>query len=163
MGFADALYALRHPVRVRRGGGVRRHARWSSCRYFAIEASSDLAAERGRYASYDGSLWSRGILPIDSVEMLADAPRRRPRPDRTAAAGLGRAARPRCCATGHAELQRDGDRADRDDLEHHAGSRQSIEPTYRNLFVKSNMSGDFTVVNEYLVARAQGARACGTR
>ncbi len=72
MGFPDALYTLRRARTPPRGRGVRRHVDGAAVSYYAIEASADLAAERGRYSSFDGSLWSRGILPIDSVELLAE-------------------------------------------------------------------------------------------
>ncbi len=117
--------------------------------YFAIEASSDLAVERGRYASYDGSLWSRGILPIDSVEILAAHRGGDLEQDRTQRLDWN---------TLRSKVLRQGMRnsnvmaiAPTATISNIIGVSQSIEPTYRNLFVKANMSGDFTVVNEYLV------------
>ena len=86
--------------------------------YYAYEASSDLAAERGRYPTYAGSKWDRGLLPHDTVDLLEDergvpveVPARR-EARLAAAAGEDRRA-------GHAELERARDRADGDDLEHH--------------------------------------------
>ena len=91
--------------------------------YHAYWASTELAEERGRYSSYQGSLWDRGILPLDSLDLLAQAARRlrrsRPlgRPLR-----LGRAARADRAAR-HAQLELRGDRADGDHLEHHRRGR----------------------------------------
>ena len=72
MGFADALFALRIPYSSDAAVEFA-DSSMEQISYHAIEASSDLAAERGRYSSYDGSLWSRGILPIDSLELLRTA------------------------------------------------------------------------------------------
>ncbi len=116
--------------------------------FHAISASVDLAAERGRYPSFDGSLWSRGILPIDSIEILADA-RGSLDMDRSATLdwdGL----RDRVKSTGmrNSNMMAIAPTATISNI---CGVAQSIEPTYQNLFVKSNMSGDFTVVNDFLV------------
>ena len=148
MGFADSLYNLGLPY-ASDAAVEFADTSMEQLSYFAIEASSDLAKERGRYASFDGSLWSKGILPIDSVEILREHR--------------------------HGDLDQDNtQRLDWDSLRAKVvsqgmrnsnvmaiaptatisniiGVAQSIEPTYRNLFVKSNMSGDFTVVNEHLV------------
>jgi ribonucleoside-diphosphate reductase alpha chain len=105
--------------------------------------------ERGRYASYEGSLWSRGILPIDSVEILAAHRGGDLEQDRTQRLDWN---------TLRSKVLRQGLRnsnvmaiAPTATISNIIGVSQSIEPTYRNLFVKANMSGDFTVVNEYLV------------
>ena len=72
MGFQDALHALR--IAIASDAAVAfADASMEAIAYYAISASVDLAAERGRYPSFDGSLWSRGILPIDSIELLAEA------------------------------------------------------------------------------------------
>ncbi len=117
--------------------------------YDAIAASSALAAERGRYPSFDGSLWSRGILPIDSVHMLADDRGGDLDQDRSTTLDWD-ALRGTVVAQGmrNSNVLAIAPTATISNI---VGVSQSIEPTYRNLFVKSNMSGDFTVVNEHLV------------
>ncbi|WP_344214085.1 ribonucleoside-diphosphate reductase subunit alpha [Kribbella sancticallisti] len=149
MGFADALLALRIPY----GSDAAVDFADSSMEqisYHAIAASSDLAAERGRYRTYDGSLWSQGILPIDSVELLRQA--------RDGDLTVDTGSRLDWDAL-RAKVRRDGMRnsnvlaiAPTATISNICGVSQSIEPIYRNLFVKSNMSGEFTVANPYLVA-----------
>jgi len=147
MGFQDALQTLRLPYAS--DDAVRfADESMETIAYHAISASADLAAERGRYPSFDGSLWSRGILPIDSVGLLAEA-RDGVDFDRTSTLdwnGL------------RERVNRDGMRnsncmaiAPTATISNICGVSQSIEPAYRNLYVKSNMSGDFTVVNAALV------------
>ena len=116
MGFQDALQALRLPIA---SDAAVRFADESMevISFHAISASVDLAAERGRYPSFDGSLWSRGILPIDSVELLADARDGVLDLDRSSALDWSGAARAGAHGR-HAQLQHHGDRADRDDLQH---------------------------------------------
>ncbi len=116
--------------------------------YHAISASVDLAAERGRYPSFDGSLWSRGILPIDSIELVAEA-RDGLEMDRSQTLDW---------ASLRERVKRVGMRnsnvmaiAPTATISNICGVAQSIEPAYQNLYVKSNMSGDFTVVNAFLV------------
>ncbi len=118
--------------------------------YYAILASSRLAKERGAYGSYAGSLWSKGILPIDSIKILAD--NRKPgqlNQDQTATMDWKPV---------RAHIAEYGMRnsntlaiAPTATISNIIGVSQCIEPVYQNLFVKSNMSGDFTVVNMYLV------------
>jgi len=118
--------------------------------YYAIEASSKLAEERGAYSSFAGSLWSQGILPIDSIERLAES-----RGDQYLQID-------RSTTLDWDELRRrvvtNGMRnsnvmaiAPTATIANITGVSQSIEPTYQNLYVKSNLSGEFTVVNPYLV------------
>ena len=120
--------------------------------WHAISASVDLAAERGRYASFNGSLWSKGILPIDSIELLDDARKTsggRLNMDRSLTLDW-EALRNRVKTTG----MRNSNClaiAPTATISNICGVAQSIEPAYQNLFVKSNMSGDFTVVNAALV------------
>ena len=116
--------------------------------YHAISASVDLAAERGRYPSFDGSLWSRGILPIDSIELVADA-RGGLEMDRSSTLDWN-TLRERVKTTGmrNSNVMAIAPTATISNI---CGVAQSIEPAYQNLYVKSNMSGDFTVVNEFLV------------
>ncbi|MFC0012927.1 ribonucleoside-diphosphate reductase subunit alpha [Devosia nitrariae] len=122
--------------------------------YHAIRASTDLAEERGRYPSFEGSLWSKGILPIDSIELLADA-RGGVDMDRTQRLDW-QALRERVTSVG----MRNSNClaiAPTATISNICGVSQSIEPAYQNLYVKTNMSGDFTVVNALLV-RALKAR-----
>jgi len=149
MGFADALFALRIPYSSAAAVAFA-DSSMEQLSYHAIEASSDLAAERGRYRTYDGSLWSQGILPIDSLELLRDARDGDLTVDTSQRLDWDRL---------RAKVLRDGMRnsnvlaiAPTATISNICGVSQSIEPIYRNLFVKSNMSGEFTVVNPYLVA-----------
>lgn len=116
--------------------------------YHAISASVDLAAERGRYPSFDGSLWSRGILPIDSIELVADA-RGGLDMDRSSTLDWN-SLRARVKTTGmrNSNVMAIAPTATISNI---CGVAQSIEPAYQNLYVKSNMSGDFTVANAFLV------------
>ncbi|MEU8226228.1 ribonucleoside-diphosphate reductase subunit alpha [Kribbella sp. NPDC048915] len=149
MGFADALFTLRIPYASDAAVEFADRS-MELISYLAIEASSDLAAERGSYSSYDGSLWSRGILPIDSLDLLASA--------RDGDVLLDRSTTLDWDAL-RAKVRRDGMRnsnvmaiAPTATISNICGVSQSIEPTYSNLFVKSNMSGEFTVANPHLVA-----------
>ncbi|GAA1997017.1 ribonucleoside-diphosphate reductase subunit alpha [Nakamurella flavida] len=149
MGFADALYA--QGIAYASDAAVEfADTSMEQLSYFAIAASSDLAAERGRYGSFEGSLWSRGILPIDSVEILADSRGGDLDQDRTQRLDWD-ALRQRVISQGmrNSNVMAIAPTATISNI---IGVAQSIEPTYRNLFVKSNMSGDFTVVNAALVA-----------
>src|SRR5262245_26426400 len=108
----------------------------------------DLAGERGRYPSFEGSLWSQGILPIDSIELLADA-RGSVDMDRAASRDWnGLRERVRTVGMRNSNVMAIAPTATISNI---CGVAQSIEPAYQNLYVKSNMSGDFTVVNEHLV------------
>jgi len=148
MGYQDALYTLKIPFASE--AAVRfADTSMEFLSFHAISASVDLAAERGRYATFDGSLWSKGILPIDSIELLQQ--------NRTHTLELDRSStldwtslRQRVITTG----MRNSNTlaiAPTATISNICGVTQSIEPTYQNLFVKSNMSGDFTVVNAALV------------
>ena len=118
--------------------------------YFAIDASSNLAEERGAYASFSGSLWSRGILPIDSLKMLQQ--------ERGAEyLNVDMSSKLDWSAL-RAKVQVKGMRnsnvmaiAPTATIANITGVSQSIEPTYQNLYVKSNLSGEFTVVNPFMV------------
>jgi ribonucleoside-diphosphate reductase alpha chain len=148
MGFQDALYSLRVPYASDEAVEFADRSMEAVC-YHAYWASSELAAERGRYSSYRGSLWDRGILPQDTLDLLAEQ------------------------RGGHVEVDRsttlDWDSL-RQQIKVHGmrnsncvaiaptatisniiGVDASIEPCFGNLSVKSNLSGEFTVVNEYLV------------
>jgi ribonucleoside-diphosphate reductase alpha chain len=117
--------------------------------YAAYWASTELAEERGRYASFPGSLWERGILPQDTLDILSA--------ERGGYVELDRSSTLDWEAL-RARIKRHGMRnsnclaiAPTATIANIVGVSASIEPTYQNLFVKSNLSGEFTVVNEYLV------------
>lgn len=118
--------------------------------YFAIEASTDLAEERGSYPSYEGSLWSKGILPIDSIELLHEARGQYLEQDRRQTLDWD-SLRTRVATVGmrNSNVLAIAPTATISNI---CGVSQSIEPTYQNLYVKSNLSGEFTVINPYLVA-----------
>jgi ribonucleoside-diphosphate reductase alpha chain len=148
MGFQDALYRLRIPYASLEAVQFADHS-MEAFSYYTIQASTDLAAERGRYQSFAGSLWSRGILPIDSIRLLAEARGTYLQMDsgstldweqlrqRVKTVGMRNS---NCMAIAPTAT-----------ISNIVGVSQSIEPTYQNLFVKSNLSGEFTVVNPYLV------------
>jgi len=147
MGFQDALQALKIPY-ASDAAVAFADASMEAISYNAISASCDLAAERGRYPSFDGSLWSKGILPIDSIDLLAKA---RPGVDMDGASTLDwDALRKRVRKTGMRNSNTMAI-APTATISNICGVAQSIEPAYQNLFVKSNMSGDFTVANAALV------------
>ncbi|WP_234401923.1 ribonucleoside-diphosphate reductase subunit alpha [Thermobifida halotolerans] len=148
MGYQDALFTLRLPVASQEAVEFADES-MELISYHAIEASADLAAERGAYASFDGSLWSRGVLPIDSLELLADARRGDLEVDTTRRLDWD-TLREKVRTTGmrNSNVMAIAPTAT---IANITGVSQSIEPIYRNLFVKSNMSGDFTVVNPHLV------------
>ncbi|GAB2893607.1 ribonucleoside-diphosphate reductase subunit alpha [Paralcaligenes sp. KSB-10] len=148
MGFQDCLHIMRVPFASDAAVEFSDRSMEAVC-YYAYWASSKLAAERGHYSSFKGSLWDRGILPQDTLAMLRDE------------------------RGGYVEID-DSSTLDWDSLRTHIqqyGMRNSnciaiaptatianiigvspcIEPNYRNLYVKSNLSGEFTVVNDYLV------------
>jgi ribonucleoside-diphosphate reductase alpha chain len=123
--------------------------------YYAYEASSDLAAERGRYPSYEGSKWSRGLLPQDTVELLEA--------ERGEAIEVGRGER-MDWAPLRAKVAAQGMRnsnvialAPTATIANIMGTSPCIEPMYKNLFAKSNLSGDFIVLNPFLVADLKAA------
>lgn len=148
MGFQDALYKLRIPYASQTA------VEWADrsmelVSYYAIQASSNLAAERGPYASFQGSLWSRGILPIDSIALLQTARGKYLEQDKKQTLEW---------ETLREQVKTVGMRnsnviaiAPTATIANITGVSQSIEPTYQNLFVKSNLSGEFTVLNMYLV------------
>ncbi|GAB4068516.1 ribonucleoside-diphosphate reductase subunit alpha [Ancylobacter sonchi] len=147
MGFQDALHALRIPY------GSDAAVRFADesmevVSFHAIEASTDLAAERGRYSSYDGSLWSQGVLPIDSIELLAETRGGLDLDRSTTLDWDGLRERVKRVGMRHSNTMAIAPTATISNI---CGVSQSIEPAYQNLFVKSNMSGDFTVVNGFLV------------
>ncbi len=147
MGFQDAIQKLRIPYASDAAVAFADESS-EAISYYAISASMELAAERGRYPSFEGSLWSRGILPIDSIRLLYEA---RPSVEMDTASTLDWESLRR-------RVKKNGMRnsntmaiAPTATISNICGVSQSIEPAYQNLFVKSNMSGDFTVVNAQLV------------
>jgi len=149
MGFQDALYELRIPYGSEAAVEFADRS-MEAISYFAIEASSDLAAERGRYSSFAGSLWSRGILPIDSLDLLeAERGADYLEVDRSRTLDWD-SLRARVIDQGmrNSNVMAIAPTAT---IANITGVSQSIEPTYQNLYVKSNLSGEFTVVNDHLV------------
>ncbi|MEW6438517.1 MAG: ribonucleoside-diphosphate reductase subunit alpha [Pseudomonadota bacterium] len=148
MGFQDALNMLRLPYASEKAVAFADES-MEVVSYWAISASVDLAAERGRYPSFDGSLWSKGILPLDSLKILDEARGTDVEVDRSSRLDWN-ALRARVVTTGMRNSNTMAI-APTATISNICGVSQSIEPAYQNLYVKSNMSGDFTVVNEHLV------------
>jgi len=120
--------------------------------YYAISASSDLAKERGKYETFSGSLWSKGILPKDSIEILAEnRGTEYLNVDRSETLDWD-ALRQRVISDGmrNSNVMAIAPTATISNI---TGVTQSIEPTYQNLYVKSNLSGEFTIVNPHLVRK----------
>ncbi len=147
MGFQDAIQKLRIPYASQAAADFADES-MEAISYHAISASVELAAERGRYPSFEGSLWSKGILPIDSIELLKQS---RPGVEMDSGSTLDwEALRKRVKKSGMRNSNTMAI-APTATISNICGVSQSIEPAYQNLFVKSNMSGDFTVVNAQLV------------
>ncbi len=147
MGFQDALYRLGYSYASEDAVDFADRSQ-EAISYYAIEASAELARERGSYQSFQGSLWNQGVLPVDSIRYVADA--------RDGG----------CHMDTHGTLDWDALRekvrggmrnsnclaiAPTATIANIVGVSQGIDPTYQNLYVKSNLSGEFTVVNPYLV------------
>ncbi|MFT5133634.1 MAG: ribonucleoside-diphosphate reductase alpha chain [Gammaproteobacteria bacterium] len=148
MGFQDALYKTRTAYSSEQAIEFADRS-MEAVSYFAIQASSLLAEERGAYSSFEGSLWSQGILPLDSIKLLKDARDGYLEVDESQTLNWKILRK---------QVQKHGMRnsncmaiAPTATISNICGVTQSIEPTYQNLFVKSNLSGEFTVVNPYLV------------
>lgn len=149
MGFQDALY--KQHIAYGSDQAVEFADRsMEAISYYAIQASSALAEERGTYSSFDGSLWSQGILPIDSIQKLIN--------ERGADYIEVDQTQTLDWNTLRERVKTKGMRnsnvmaiAPTATIANITGVSQSIEPTYQNLYVKSNLSGEFTVVNPYLV------------
>ncbi|MDR5780351.1 ribonucleoside-diphosphate reductase subunit alpha [Caballeronia sp. LZ065] len=148
MGFQDCLHLLRTPYASAEAVQFADRSMEAVC-YYAYYASTELAEERGRYATYRGSLWDRGILPQDSLKLLADARGGYVEVDasesmdwvelrsRISTHGMRNS---NCVAIAPTAT-----------ISNIIGVSACIEPTFQNLYVKSNLSGEFTVVNDYLV------------
>ncbi len=149
MGFQDALYIQN--INYTSDAAINfADTSMEAVSYFAIQASSDLAKLRGSYPSYEGSLWSKGILPIDSIELLEKERGTFLQQDKSSTLDWAKLRK---------KIKQQGMRnsntmaiAPTATISNISGVSQSIEPIYQNLFVKSNLSGEFTIVNSYLVA-----------
>ncbi len=149
MGFQDALYKLKLPYESEEAVDFADRS-MEQISYYAIQASTNLAEERGAYSSFKGSLWDQGVLPIDSIRILRD---------NRGAEYLDQDESQTLDWDGlRTRIQQVGMRnsncmaiAPTATIANITGVSQSIEPTYQNLYVKSNLSGEFTVINPYLV------------
>ncbi|RRH86249.1 ribonucleoside-diphosphate reductase subunit alpha [Variovorax beijingensis] len=148
MGFQDALYELRIPYASQEAVQFADESMEAIC-YHAYWASTELARERGKYSSYKGSLWDKGILPIDTLDLLEKARGGYVEVDRSATLDWEAL---------RAKIKADGMRnsncvaiAPTATISNIIGVDASIEPCFGNLSVKSNLSGEFTVINHYLV------------
>ncbi|AGU48127.1 ribonucleoside-diphosphate reductase, subunit alpha NrdA [Variovorax paradoxus B4] len=148
MGFQDALYELRIPYASQEAVQFADESMEAIC-YHAYWASTDLARERGKYSSYKGSLWDKGILPIDTLDLLEKARGGYVEVDRSATLDWDALRQ---------KIKADGMRnsncvaiAPTATISNIIGVDASIEPCFGNLSVKSNLSGEFTVINHYLV------------
>jgi ribonucleoside-diphosphate reductase alpha chain len=148
MGFQDALYKMRMAYASEEAVTFADNS-MEAVSYYTIKASTDLAEERGRYSSFEGSLWSQGILPIDSLRELAEIRGKYLQADTTETLDWDDL-RERVQTVGMRNSNTMAI-APTATISNICGVSQSIEPTYQNLFVKSNLSGEFTVVNPYLV------------
>lgn len=148
MGFQDALYNLNLSYASSEAVNFADES-MEAISYYAILASVDLAKERGAYSSYKGSKWDRGLLPIDTIGLLGQ--------ERGGYLEMDRESRMNWTPVREA-IRENGVRnslvmaiAPTATIGNITGVTQSVEPTYKNVFVKSNLSGEFTVINEYLV------------
>ena len=148
MGFQDALFTLRYPMESKQARDFADEA-MELVSYHAILGSSRLAAERGAYASFPGSKWHRGIFPIDTLDLLErerGMPVNVPRTSR-----LDWSEVRKHVATHGMRNSNTMAVAPTATISNIAGCYPCIEPIYKNMYVKANMSGEFTVVNHYLV------------
>ncbi|HHF7344975.1 ribonucleoside-diphosphate reductase subunit alpha [Legionella feeleii] len=149
MGFQDALYALKIDYTSKKAVEFADES-MELISYYAIEASCELAKERGSYSSYEGSLWSKGILPIDSINLLQQTRNKYLEQDRSQRLDWeDLRVKVRTQGMRNSNVMAIAPTATISNI---CGVSQSIEPTYQNLYVKSNLSGEFTVINPYLVA-----------
>jgi ribonucleoside-diphosphate reductase alpha chain len=148
MGFQDCLHMMRVPYASEQAVEFADRSMEAVC-YYAYWASTELAEERGRYSSYRGSLWDRGILPQDSLKLLAEERGGYLEIDTTETMDWEAL---------RARIRQYGMRnsncvaiAPTATISNIIGVSACIEPTYQNLYVKSNLSGEFTEINEHLV------------
>ena len=145
MGFHDALYMIKTPYASQEAVEFADRS-MEMVSYYAIKASSNLAKERGAYQSYEGSLWSKGILPIDSIKLLKES-RGDDYLDIDESSTMdwdGLRALVKEQGIRNSNVMAIAPTAT---IANITGVSQSIEPTYQNLYVKSNLSGEFTVTN----------------
>ena len=149
MGFQDALYKLRLPY-ASEAAVEFADASMELISYYALLASAELARERGTYSTFVGSKWNRGLLPLDTIELLAQ--------ERGGSMEMNREVRLDWSKVREA-IAKHGLRnsntmaiAPTATISNIVGVGQSIEPTYKHLFAKANLSGDFTTANTFLVA-----------
>jgi len=148
MGFQDSLYKQNISYSTQAAVNFADES-MEAVSYYAIQASTQLAEERGSYSSYAGSLWSQGVLPIDSIERLREARGDYLQQDDSARMNWD-SLRQRVTSIGMRNSNTMAI-APTATISNICGVSQSIEPIYQNLFVKSNLSGEFTVINPYLV------------
>jgi ribonucleoside-diphosphate reductase alpha chain len=148
MAFQDSLYQLRIPYGSDAAMTFADESMEAIC-YYAYWASTELARERGKYASYKGSLWDQGVLPIDTLDRLASERGSYVEVDRSSTLDWDALRK---------KIAKDGMRnsncvaiAPTATISNIIGVDASIEPCFGNLSVKSNLSGEFTIVNSYLV------------
>ncbi|MBK6593801.1 MAG: ribonucleoside-diphosphate reductase subunit alpha [Burkholderiales bacterium] len=148
MAFQDSLYELRIPYASETAVQFADESMEAIC-YYAYWASTELARERGKYSSYKGSLWDKGVLPLDTLELLASARGGYVEVDRSSTLDWNALRN---------KIAQDGMRnsncvaiAPTATISNIIGVDASIEPSFGNLSVKSNLSGEFTVINGYLV------------
>jgi ribonucleoside-diphosphate reductase alpha chain len=148
MGFQDCLHTMRVPYASEEALDFADRSMEAVC-YYAYSASADLAVERGKYSSYRGSLWDRGILPYDSIALL--------REERGGYLEVNESITMDWDAL-RAKIKANGMRnsncvaiAPTATISNIIGVSACIEPTFQNLYVKSNLSGEFTTINEFLV------------
>ncbi|MGC1174342.1 ribonucleoside-diphosphate reductase subunit alpha [Polaromonas sp.] len=148
MGFQDCLYELRIPYASDAAVEFADKSMEAVC-YHAYWASTELAKERGKYTSYKGSLWDQGILPLDTLDLLAKQRGGYLEVDRSATLDWDALRQ---------KIAKDGMRnsncvaiAPTATISNIIGVDACIEPCFGNLSVKSNLSGEFTVINHYLV------------
>ncbi|QTN27383.1 ribonucleoside-diphosphate reductase subunit alpha [Rhodoferax sp. AJA081-3] len=148
MAFQDSLYELRIPYASETAVQFADESMEAIC-YYAYWASTELAKERGKYSTYRGSLWDKGVLPLDTLDMLASARGGYVDVDRSATLDWNALRN---------KIAQDGMRnsncvaiAPTATISNIIGVDASIEPSFGNLSVKSNLSGEFTVINGYLV------------
>ena len=166
MGFQDCLYKLGIPYD---SDEAVKFADMSTeaVAYMAYWASSELARERGKYKTYEGSLWSRGVMPKDTLKMLAKA--RGDHPEESSTFGFAQAelngeylkidmSQTMDWQKLREKIKKDGMRnsnclaiAPTATIANIVGVTASIEPTYQNIYVKSNLSGEFTIINRYII------------
>ncbi|PSB92384.1 ribonucleoside-diphosphate reductase subunit alpha [Candidatus Pandoraea novymonadis] len=148
MGFQDCLHLLRTPYASNDAIEFADRSMEAIC-YYAYWASTELAVERGKYPSYPGSLWDQGILPQDSLQLLAEDRSNYIEVDNSSTLSWDSLRK---------HIAEHGMRnsncvaiAPTATISNIIGVSACIEPTFQNLYVKSNLSGEFTVVNQYLV------------